>query len=230
MANLERGIGAGLLMVLTSTPPLYAQSVDGNGVPFRPWDVHASLGLHVGDDGDFDQPAQDWYDDDWNGTGTIQLDAGRYWTSHWKTEGSIAYIPHRQRYGSDLVPVAGGTLAYAPFETNTRVTQISAAATYQFFENVFAHPYLSVGARFGIIDFQKSRSGAATLYSTRAPVTYPIPPLEVRETIVQVRPLVAAGFKSYFDERAFIRSELSSAFGPHGLSQVTVRLGFGVDF
>jgi hypothetical protein len=38
------------------------------------------------------------------------------------------------------------------------------------------------------------------------------------------------GFKSYLTERSFVRSELSAAFGSRGLAQLSIGLGFGVDF
>jgi hypothetical protein len=45
-----------------------------------------------------------------------------------------------------------------------------------------------------------------------------------------VRPVVALGCKSYFNERTFIRSEFLTAFNRQGLAQLTLRAGFGFDF
>jgi hypothetical protein len=101
--------------------------------------------------------------------------------------------------------------------------------SYQFFENVFAHPYLSAGARIEWTDIQKTRMGTAFI-SGRSPTTVAIAPLNIRQGDVQTYPFAAAGFKSYFDERSFIRSEMSTSYNSRGLNQLTLRVGFGVDF
>jgi hypothetical protein len=41
---------------------------------------------------------------------------------------------------------------------------------------------------------------------------------------------VAAGFKSYFNDRTFLRSEALIAFAAGRADQMTFRLGFGFDF
>ena len=48
------------------------------------------------------------------------------------------------------------------------------------------------------------------------------------ERQVRVRPFAAAGFKSYFNERAFLRSDMSAAFDSRGLEHLSIALGFGL--
>jgi hypothetical protein len=45
-----------------------------------------------------------------------------------------------------------------------------------------------------------------------------------------VRPVVAAGYKSYFNEHAFMRTELQTSFGADATLHPAIRIGFGFDF
>jgi hypothetical protein len=94
---------------------------------------------------------------------------------------------------------------------------VSASFTYQFFENVFAHPYVSAGIR--VTSFSEE---------TRTDVYYPNQRCSTVTTssrkFTQARPFVAAGYKTYFNERLYMRPEVLVAFDENGLG--TVRLGF----
>jgi hypothetical protein len=209
------------------TSPAWAQAVDRHGVPFRLWDFDAGGGLHFEDESSIDGTHHEF--GSWRGTGAVGLQGGRYWTSHVKTEAGLLYATPDVDYGGEPVLLPDATTGFVTYRVRTRVTHLSGAFTYQFFENVFAHPYVSAGARIGIGSSHRTREGYATGY-TRGIVTYPIQPIEQRRTIVQARPFAAAGFKSYLTERSFVRSELSAAFGRRGLAQLSIGLGFGVDF
>lgn len=204
-----------------------AQAVDRNGVPFRVWDFNAGAGLHFEDVADAVEVNEAY--GAWRGVGAIGLQGGRYRTSHLKTEASLLYVPANDDFGGDPVPRPGNVTAFASYRVRTRLTHLSGALTYQFFENVFAHPYVSAGARIGVGSTHRSRDGFATVH-TRGIVNYPIPPIDERRPIVQVRPIAAAGFKSYLTERTFVRSEMSTAFSGRGLTQLSLGFGFGVDF
>ncbi len=217
-----------------SRPPELSPGVkvDGGGTPYRPWDVTVSGGLHVDNEvGDVpdDRQVTVLYDDDWRAGLGIQADLGRYWTSHLKTEVSLAFLTGHEVFGADVVPVPTGE-GQAFYQTDIARTHIGAAVTYQFFDNVFAHPYVSGGVRMSIFDRHKVRNGSAWVSDRLTSREYPIPPLEVRDRDVSARPYVAVGFKSYFDERAFVRSEWSTAFSDRGAVHWVLRLGFGVDF
>jgi hypothetical protein len=211
---------------LFGSSPARAQVADARGVPFWRWDASASAALHFADEGHSDRLYE--YGSYWDTTPALQGDLGRYWSSHLKTDLSTAYLGTRRDFGSDPIEVPGGT-GQAIYEARTRQAQIGLSGTYQFFENAYAHPYVSVGGRLNLDEVHKIRQGNATV-SGRTMATYPVAPLDTRETYVYVRPFAAAGFKSYFNERSYIRSELSTAFSTRGVSQVTLRLGFGVDF
>jgi hypothetical protein len=226
MVGFRSGIIVGILLTAS---PAWPQTIDGNGIPFRHWDFDASVGLHASDAVDSGDRAGNSFVDPWSSTAAVSGGVGRYWTGHWKTEAGVVNYHRRTGFGQEPVPVPAG-LGYAFYRARIQRLQLSVAGTYQFLENVFAHPYLSAGARVGFVNIDRVRETSVTIYSGRAPVGYRVPPLETRETLVQVRPFLAGGFKSYFSERAFVRSEASTGFSHRGLSQFVLRLGFGVDF
>jgi hypothetical protein len=225
MIGIRTAIVASFLLTAS---PAWPQATDGAGVPFRHWDFDASVGLHATDAVDSGEEETSFYES-WSSTGAVSGGVGRYWTSHWKTEVGVVNYPRRDGFGQETVSVPGAP-GYAFYNARIQRIQLLAAGTYQFLENEYAHPYLSVGARTGFVSIHKVRDTSLTIYNGRVRVDYQLPPFESRETHVQVRPFLAGGFKSYFTERTFVRSEVSAGFSDRGLSQFAVRLGFGVDF
>jgi hypothetical protein len=225
MIGIRCGIVAGILLAAS---PAWPQAIDRNGVPFRSWDFDASVGLHAsdavdsGDDGNL-------FVESWSATTAVSGGVGRYWTSHWKTEVGVVNYPRHHDFGQDPIQLPAG-FGYAFYTAQIHRRQLVAAGTYQFLENQFAHPYLSAGTRVGFVNIHKVRDTTVTVYNGRTAVFSQLPPFDQRETLVQVRPFLAGGFKSYFNERAFVRSELSTGFSRRGLSEFVMRLGFGVDF
>jgi hypothetical protein len=61
-------------------------------------------------------------------------------------------------------------------------------------------------------------------------IPYEIPAVDERTTTVFARPFIAGGWKSYFNERVFIRSEVLVAMRRDGFSHATMRIGAGFDF
>lgn len=217
-------VAVGGLLVASTTG---AQVVDGRGNPYRQWDVAVGGTIHF--DREVASNPADVYGSDWDGGVAVQVDAGRYWNSHLKTEVSFTALTDRREGGTDYIPVPGG-VAYSFLSTDIGRKQVGAAVTYQFLENVFAHPYVSAGVRTTLHNSHTVRSPTAYLSGPSGGTSYQLPPFESRDRDVLTRPYVAAGFKSYFNERSFIRSELSTAYADSGISQWTIRLGFGMDF
>ena len=164
------------------------------------------------------------------GTGAFGLDLGRYWTSHLKTEVGVQVRPHWTAYSQQPIQLDTGQLAYATHRTEISVTQLQFGGMWQFLENTFAHPYLGAGVRFGIVSAHERRDPTVWVFDGRRYEYQDVPPYEQRRNHLLVRPFVAGGFKSYFNERAFVRPEVATAFNADGVSQWTLRVGFGVDF
>jgi hypothetical protein len=227
MRLIVPALAAGMLL---AADPVHAQRTDARGVPFYPWDANASIGLHLSTARDAGDLEPDTYDRDMEGTGAFGLDVGRYWTSHLKTEFGVQTRPGWTAYNSRPVQLETGQVVYATHTTDISITQVQFGGIWQFLENTFAHPYLGVGVRLGFVAAHEQRAPWAAVYDGRGFVTHDVPPYEARRNSLLVRPFVAGGFKSYFNERAFVRPEIATAFSADGASQWTLRVGFGVDF
>jgi len=216
---------AGWVMVAVLLSPFAAFAQDtGAGikaVEYRKWDLDGSVGLLTTSNRDFAGHA--YFE---NETRTAwRVDAGRYLTKHVKAGIGITKSGARTLYSSEAAPdLPRGS--YTHIERVIRPTVLSAGATYQFLENVFAHPYVTAGADW----IWQAEQRTESLYTSnqRTPTYTTI--REDRRTSVLARPIVAAGFKSYFNEQVFMRSEVHTAFGLPGVSSVNLRIGAGVDF
>lgn len=186
--------------------------VPGGSQPFRKWDIGGTLAIRFGEKDDAVIPAGAW-----------TADLGRYWTPNFKT--SVAVMTAGQTtYGSSPAGIYDPRSFATSYTRNvTQPAGFAASATYQFLDNEFVHPYVLAGARFA------STSATTEVFSTRSPYG----PLGSASTpdVLQVRPVVGGGFKSYFaNGRAFMRSELQMAVGPGGTAHPILQIGAGVDF
>jgi len=211
---------------------LLSTSIDGQvpnprpapNTPHSPrWDVGGGTGLFFMHESEV--AAQQW--GDWNGNTEIRGDLGRYWTPHLKTGLAVGAAPRFRSY-EDAFVIVGGVRRYASVLVAVRLTTIAPSLTYQFFDNDFMHPYVTGGVRMGILDVRRTRDGS--LYSDRAGQNSDVPSIDERRTVLNARPFAAAGFKSYINRQAFVRTEALTAFGASGATQVTLHLGMGVDF
>lgn len=187
------------------------------------WDAGASVGLIWGENDRNPRPTSG--DDSLNVA--YNFDLGRYWTTHLKTDVGVLLTPARELYDYEQLAVPGVPFAYVFTQRDRSVSGFSAAATYQFFENEMMHPYVSGGVQAGLIHEHRYRDRQTNTINR---VSYTVPAFDARTTETLLRPFLAAGCKSYFNDRTFVRSELAIAVGPSGFSHATVRLGFGVDF
>ena len=188
------------------------------------WDMNFSFGLFAND---YQDEGEEDYDE-MNGHSEARIDVGRYLTPHLKTEFGISWARHWNSYDYERISVPdlpnGG---YAFTDIANRLTLLTPTFTYQFFDNSFVHPYVSTGVRVGLLQTHATREAQV---HTENRVTYAVPAVDRESASWIVRPLVAVGCKSYFNERTFIRSELLTAFNRQGLAQFAVRAGFGFDF
>lgn len=218
------------LMGLLGATGAAAQQIDGAGVPFRPWDLSTGIGLHVTDPRDAGDRDRASFDTGMDATAVYGIEAGRYWTSHFKTEAAVQLRPDWTAYGNQPLRLPDGQTANVWRRTEISIAQVSFGATWQFLDNTFAHPYVSAGARIAIAATTTITEDRAWLFDGRQSTYYPVERQETRATTFFARPYVAGGFKSYFSERVFVRPEVSSAWTADGVSQLTFRLGFGLDF
>jgi hypothetical protein len=187
------------------------------------WDADFSLGM-------ISNSGRDEGDDHEHSSvhAEARVDFGHYWTQHLKTEVGLAFLNRWENYSYETVPIPSGRGGNYVFTNNSlRMVAVTPTFTYQFFENQFAHPYVSAAARVSLFDIHSSRYAQTV---TQNGVTSTVPALERASSKVIVRPVVAAGFKSYLSEHAFVRTEGSTMFGPDGSPYLALRLGVGFDF
>ena len=186
------------------------------------WDVGGGVGLF------YLQSLDDESSGNWDLHGDVRFDLGRYWTTHLKTELGVS-VPHTWTdYRYETFPAPGFPLgAYTFTEVDRRLTTLSPAVTYQFLENTFAHPYVSTGVRVGVVETHAHRSERTW---TQPGLSYTVPALDERSTSLRAAPFVAGGFKSYFSDRVFLRSEALVALRSREADQMTFRLSLGFDF
>ena len=209
-----RMVVLGLILASFSSLPAQAQE-------YRKWDVGGSLGMLVTSKRDFGGSQAAGTNTDPGFTGNLEV--GRYFTTHLKGEVGVMKTNARTYWDNPPVTANPGLTGYT--SRRAHPTSVSGALTYQFFENVFAHPYVSVGI------------SAATIYEETETYYYGTnngPPFGtvVRTTrrYGETRPFFAAGYKSYFNERTYMKSELLIAIDQVGASHGTIRIGFGFDF
>jgi hypothetical protein len=203
--------------------PAFAQS----GTPaseklkYHKWDLGGSLGVLVGNRKDSSGFASGRCSCD-SLTGAGNIDFGRYITQHLKADAGVLWTPSRYFYESNYAYPQTFPLTTTSGEVTP--TSVSGALTYQFFENVFAHPYVSAGIR--VTSF--SEESRTIVYNT----SFSSPPTVSTSSrkFTEAMPFVAAGYKSYFNERVYMRPEVLLAFDEKGVSHGTIRLGFGIDF
>ena len=189
---------------------------------FPRWDATGSLGLLVVSAGD---TGASW--DGWEQKADYRLDVGRYWTPHLKTEVAFSTSNPSRDYDTVRLVVPGVAAAFAYDEIDRQLYTVAPALTWQFFENNFVHPYVSGGVKIGIL--QEHRYRPAITQRSGA-ISYSVPAVDERRTLLQARPFVAGGFKSYISRAVFVRTEGRVAFSQDGVRQVSMMAGAGVDF
>jgi hypothetical protein len=192
---------------------------------FYKWDIAGTGGLAIiGKEGD---PP---FGGDRDGAQAWNLDAGRYLSTHLKVDAGVMRTSSYYNSNPRSFPVPGLPPEYYYVtwaQSRIHSTSFSAAATYQFFENQWAHPFVSAGVA---VIREEEHSIRPRHLVTLNRIPYEISAVDERTTTVFARPFIAGGWKSYFNERVFIRSEVLVAMRRDGFSHATMRIGAGFDF
>ena len=205
-----------LAIALFSVAHAEAQAVS------RP-DIYGSIGwLNVNKSG-LDE-YNDWYNRGLQGA----VGFGWYWTPHLKTEIEPS-ASTRVHFSSSREEVVNGRPAYVLSEFGFSTRRVALTQQYQFGENAWFHPHVAAGIDF---NWETTARVDRSIYF-RDPSLRPggvaqnvsLP----TQTDVHVHPLVGAGFKAYLTPRAFLRGDTRLLLGDR-IEEVTLRLGFGVDF
>jgi hypothetical protein len=163
---------------------------------------------------------------------------GYYWSDHLKTEIEVASGGRAEAYGTEPAGMFESPLSSIFFEHTYRSVAVSVGQVYQFGRNALFHPFAAAGVDIERQHHQTDRPAQSIPVYTRHPLNpqtvqvtsqITIPALTRSETAVRVAPYTAAGFKAYFTERAFFRTDLKVSVRS-GIDRVVWRAGFGADF
>lgn len=189
---------------------------------FPRWDAGGSIGLLTVTT---TESRSSW--NGWDQNAEYRFDLGRYWTTHLKTDVAVTTSNMWSDWRSEQLAIPGVPSAYGYTQIDRRLFGVAPAVTWQFRENSFMHPYVSGGVKVSLLE-EHSFRGAATQRS--GPISYQVPGLDERRTLVLARPFVAGGFKSYINRSVFVRTEGRVAFAQDGVRQVSAVVGVGIDF
>ena len=173
------------------------------------WDAALTVGLFNG------RPAADHpldYGDNWYHTGEVRASVGRLWTDHLKSEFELGTTGEGSRYvtrfGANGLPIGA--------QEFHRVHQLTARATWQFFDNSWVQPYVSAGVLVEG-DHQRTLVYERTIRSEPPSTTY--------------RPgaSLGAGAKFYMTQHAFFKAGAQNTWTSR-TSTVSFLAGFGFDF
>ena len=212
-----------LLVLLVAISPADAQTRADGAPPLRRWDMSAGVGVRFFDGSDLGDSYSNW-----DGAWQPRVQLGRYLTPHVKVEVTASAPVTHEFYLDEPVAVPGLPAPVSAFaEHRSRVFSVTPLVTYQFLENSFAHPFVSAGLDIGVVDGTATRAQQTRRLNG---ATYTVPAARESRDAVILRPVVAAGFKTYFNDRIFVRPETYLTFGRPGLVRFDVRLDVGVDF
>jgi hypothetical protein len=212
-------------MAMVWCAPAFAQQTAPvtEKLKYPKWDAGGSLGILMAGQGKLGgQDVSNCYCGGDPPTWAGNIDFGRYFTQHLKAEAGLMWTTRRDFYSSNSTYPQ--TFPFTSTTTLVQPTTFSGAATYQFRENVFAHPYISAGVHVTSFSEETQTFVYNPNFSTPPTIS------SSSRKYTEARPFVAAGFKSYFNERVYMRSEILAAFDADGFSHATARLGIGFDF
>jgi hypothetical protein len=164
--------------------------------------------------------------DNWYRTWSGAFNLGYYWTEHLKTEVDASLTSEGGLWGRRFV--AEGTYAYVTHRFSTR--GVTLAQQYQFGHNARFHPFVGAGIAVEWLRHTEEHQPVYQILRT-APYSVLVEPARTigPKTEVQAVPFLSSGFKGYFTERGFFRTDLYIGLRG-GVKHVTVRSGFGFDF
>lgn len=226
---MRRVMGFVLGTLLVASPAL-AQQTDKDGTPFYAWDLDGGFGFHNMSHIEGSIPAAERYGDVWDYSWGGSVDVGHYWTSQFKTSVGAMFLQKTWEYESVRVSVAPGIAGDQYIESQVARTQVNVAATWQFLENAFVHPYGSAGVRTPVMDVESEGRPAVYVRTGNSYTNRQVPTGRREFQLVRARPFLAVGSTSYFSERVYVRPEMVIGANDGGVSQFGARLSFGIDF
>src|SRR5262245_46561620 len=148
------------------------------------------------------------------------VSAGYYWTEHLKSDVEFAAPGPTEGYTYFNEQLASNLFRYTLEEHTITATRVTLSQAYQFGHNSTFHPFVRGG-----VDIDRERDDIERRISTANALVEQ----HNQATAVRARPFVGAGFKAYFNERAFFKGEARFTPDRGEISQLTWTAGVGVD-
>ena len=164
---------------------------------------------------------------EWNNRWTGALVAGWLWTPHLKTELELGVTSEADSWVTLVGPAgARGVPAFTYEERYYRDTSLAIGQTWQFYENAWAHPFVTGGLT---LNWERTRRERPEQWT--GPGQPPVPRERYgASTRLSPGAFFGAGLKTYVNERTFLRTDGRVEVGEDGVARVALRLGLGVDF
>ncbi len=202
-----------------------AQTIDVTPADPKRWDVSVHAGWLSGSETELAEDWNDWYD-----TFAASVEAGRYWTPHFKTEVGGTFTTEGTVFSTERVDVPGQPFpVFVSRQHHIRLDALTVSAGWQFFENTLVHPFVAAGIAAGRERTRSEAPFGPPFDREGRPIPVPLP-AETTTTDVDARPFVSGGAKFYFSENGFFRTDLTVVLDSGGVSRTHWRAGFGVDF
>ena len=220
MKTLTFGLTAWLLSAVA------AAAQDPGSVPAERGDIHFVIGwqnLHKQQE--TRNIGGDWLNNIFYGG----AGAGWYWNDNLKTQVDFGGGTRGRQYRYEPISVNGQTTVTSS-RVSVRQQSLAVAQQYQFFKNEWFHPHVGAGLDVArettteeydpVVVFDNSGRSSRQISPART---------EGPDHRMILRPFGEAGFKAYMTRRAFFTADTRLMFR-HGIDEVLLRIGFGVDF
>ena len=192
------------------------------GDPAPPsWDITGHLAWLTVDNGRGSSSWNRWYD-----VATVATSVAPFFGPHLKAEFDVATSASAEVYvdRSVTLPTQPYPIYYAQRQ-ELRMTTVSGGLSYQFLDNRWFHPVAGAGLEAA----RQTRTVDSAVLGAGPSLPVPLDPPGTTVSWHN-RPFSSVGFKWFVSERAFVRSDVRTTFDSGGLTQLSWRTGFGVDF
>jgi hypothetical protein len=210
--------------------PVHAQVAAGK--PVARGDFALFTGSFSADTAELSDDEVQPYYERWTHMAVFEASAGYYWTDHLKTEVEALWTTEGETYGNGGYVVPGVPIGYVYHTSRYTARQFGIGQLWQFGRNAMFHPWIGGGVDFVHVDHELDRP-AQFVYSNpvagRPGTPVPIPAALVQSATNRALPFATLGFKAYFNERGFVRSDVKLHV-TNELQQVIWKIGIGVDF
>jgi Outer membrane protein beta-barrel domain len=206
-------LSASMLVVLMLLPSA-ARGQTAAAAPPRV-DVAAATGWFAADRSVSQECCSSWSSSLFKG-----VSAGYYWTEHLKTDLEFAAPGQTEGYTYFNERLASNLFRYTSEEHTITVSRVTLSQAYQFGHNSSFHPFVRGG-----VDIDRERDDI----ERRSSIGNAFVEQHSQATAIRARPFAGAGFKAYFNERAFFKGEARFTPRQGTLDQMAWTAGIGID-